>query len=67
MKHDDEYLREAIDEVCGACQRSETCPMYARHRQGNYVLVMENFPEKCQGKMARTFERIWVPPHRRPL
>ena len=66
MKHDDEYLREAIDEVCGACQSPETCPTYAHHRQENHVPVMD-FPEKCQGKMARTFERIWVPPHRQPL
>jgi hypothetical protein len=66
MKHDDEYLRAAIDEVCGACLSSETCPMYARHRQGNYVPVMD-CPEKCQGTMARTFEHIWVPPHNRPL
>lgn len=66
MKLDADYLRDAIDEVCGQCPRNGVCYDYAKHRAGREVAV-QDLPDKCQAPVARMFERIWVPPHHRPL
>lgn len=66
MKMDDDYLKEAIDEVCGKCSKRKVCYDYARHRAGREVAV-PGLPDECQAPVARAFERVWVPPHNRAL